>query len=216
MSMKLNSILAILCIHSVSSFSPSRRNIMPKLRPLRLDVNNGPFDGLYSMIKARYQCPPQICAEQVMVQFVKDLHLPEPFLHWFHAVSMITVLFVMGSYGVYQGYLIKEGRNAKSFDESYKSAVSSHPNVMALMSTFFFIGSAGGLGSLILLDKPILESSHATTALIVLLMLPFQAFLSFAMNAFTQIRPLHVYFGVATMSALFIHFVTGMQLALSF
>eukprot|EP00607_Mallomonas_marina_P005709 CAMPEP_0182435866 /NCGR_PEP_ID=MMETSP1167-20130531/78043_1 /TAXON_ID=2988 /ORGANISM="Mallomonas Sp, Strain CCMP3275" /LENGTH=128 /DNA_ID=CAMNT_0024627351 /DNA_START=277 /DNA_END=660 /DNA_ORIENTATION=+ len=128
---------------------------------------------------------------------------------------MAFVLFVMVGIGTYQGFAVRRNRENNNFGEAYKEAATVHYQAMSLATFFFFIGGTGGLNALLIMEKPILESTHATTGLISMLMLSIQAALSVAMNSVSELRTVHAYFGVATVTMLLAHFAFGVQLAVS-
>jgi hypothetical protein len=111
------------------------------------------------------------------VDTYKSLHwsVPEPILHWGHAVSMTTVLLAMGGIGTFLGLQIRNGNGSASYPFTLgKTAREQHPLIMGLAFLFFLLGGQGGLVLLALEGKPILESPHATTALIGISLLAIQ------------------------------------------
>jgi hypothetical protein len=105
------------------------------------------------------------------------LSVPEPIIHWGHAASMTTVLLLMGGLGTFLGLQIRQGNGAAQYAFTVgKTAREQHPIIMGLAFLFFVLGGQGGLVLLALEGKPILESPHASTALIGLSLLSLQVF----------------------------------------
>lgn len=88
---------------------------------------------------------------------------------------MAIVIFVMAGLGTAFGWQIRlgngNGKNALTIGQTFQEL---HPTVMRLALLFFFLGGQGGLILLAFQGKPILESSHAVSALIGLSLLTFQ------------------------------------------
>jgi hypothetical protein len=170
-----------------------------------------PIESLYSMVKAREACPPQVCVEQLAVSLIRDLQLPEALVHWGHPLAMTIAVLAMGSYGIYQGLVIR----SKESSAAVRAARSSHPTIMAALGVIMFIGAQGGLTSLLVQRQPILESPHSATALLVLSMFLLQALSGLAIPTAPVFRDLHAYFGFATAAALLAHIYTGFSLGVS-
>ena len=83
------------------------------------------------------------------------------------------------------------------------------------MFVFFALGAVGGLLSLTMQGKPLLSSGHATSAIIGLLLLSFQACLPLAFEEQPELRTAHAYFGSAIMAVFALHASLGVKLALS-
>lgn len=129
---------------------------------------------------------------------------------------MSSVLLSMGLIGSWMGWQIRSGNgetvNALTLGETMREA---HPKIMAGAFFFFLLGGQGGL---VLLDSQggsILESPHAITALIGMLLLAVQAALPFVAFDKAGARSAHAYLGSFTIVALFAHMATGISLGLS-
>jgi hypothetical protein len=177
-----------------------------------------PFEGMYSMVKARELCPPEVCVEQLVVSLFRSLRLPEPVYHWFHPVSAVLLISLIAGFGLKQGLDMRASRTGKMdvSQSDLRSARSFHPSLMAGLAVVYLISSQGGLGSLLVLQQPILESPHSATALLSFLMLAIQGTLSLGINTIPNMRTVHYYFGCATMASIAAHAATGLALGFSF
>lgn len=77
-------------------------------------------------------------------------------------------------------------------------------------------GAQGGLGSLLILEKPIIESLHAKTALLGLVLLGIQSFVLAGNMDKPLVRTAHAWLGTATLAIFGMHMIDGLQLGLSF
>ena len=93
-------------------------------------------------------------------QFFDTLGLPEPLVHWGHPGNMAVVLAAMGFYG--SGVL---GSTIRWSDDAAAVAKAKdlHPKLAIGMGVFFSLGAVGGLMSLTMQGKSVLESPHAVT-----------------------------------------------------
>lgn len=61
-------------------------SVLPRRVSLQLQDGNPllgtPLETLYSLVKARETCPPQVCVESLLLNIVRQLHLSDVVLHW--------------------------------------------------------------------------------------------------------------------------------------
>jgi len=145
--------------------------------------------------------------------------LPDFILHWGHGAAMGSVLLSMGLIGAYMGWQNRLGNGEDvtplTLGETIREA---HPKIIGGAFFFFLLGGQGGLVLLDAQDKSILESPHAMTAVLSVVLLTAQALLPklFATENGALARNVHAYLGTATMAVLFAHMATGLNLGLSF
>jgi hypothetical protein len=103
------------------------------------------------------------------------LGLPEPLVHWGHPGNMAVVLLAMLGYGgVGLGWQIRNGSGDAA---ALEKARDLHPKLAAGATFFFFLGASGGVLSLLMQGKPVLESPHFISGSIGLALLSVQAML---------------------------------------
>jgi fucose 4-O-acetylase-like acetyltransferase len=85
------------------------------------------------------------------------------------------------------------------------------------MSAFLAAGYTGGLLSLVMQDKPLLESPHFWTGSLVLILLAINATISLTGFAGNKpfLRNIHAYIGSAILVLLFLHAALGLKLGLA-
>ncbi|MEE3715461.1 DUF4079 domain-containing protein [Tumidithrix elongata RA019] len=145
-------------------------------------------------------------------QFEK-LGTPEPIVHWGHPFFMAIVIFIMGSYVGYAGWRSRIATDPEIVTKSK----ADHRKLAPFMSAFLAAGYTGGLLSLVMQDKPLLESPHFWTGSTVLILLSINATLSltgFAGNK-AILRTIHAYVGSAILVLLFVHAALGLKLGLA-
>ncbi len=150
--------------------------------------------------------------EPIAQQF-STLGLPEPIIHWGHPLMMAIVIFVMGSFVGLAGW---RGRVLEDKDAANKSR-SDHRKIAPWMFLFLAMGYSGGLLSLVMQHKSILESPHFWTGTIVLGLLGVNGLISlvgFGGNKAT-LRTAHAYLGSIALCVLFFHALLGLKLGLS-
>ncbi|EDX87698.1 hypothetical protein S7335_5408 [Synechococcus sp. PCC 7335] len=139
--------------------------------------------------------------------------LPEPIVHWGHPVMMAIVVFVMGGAAAYAGW---QGRLATDTGVAVEQK-QAHAKIAPLMYLLIVIGATGGLLSLVMQGKPILESSHFVTGMGAIALLTTNALI--AATKFGKgkraLRSAHAYIGSAALVTLVIHAFFGAQLGLS-
>merc|ERR1712146_574858 len=71
------------------------------------------FEGLNAAIRARENCPPQICLENLLINTIRDANIDPLIVKYGHPAMMFVMLASMGGYGIYLGYQIRQNRLAK-------------------------------------------------------------------------------------------------------
>jgi hypothetical protein len=141
------------------------------------------------------------------------LNVPEPIVHWGHPVMMGIVVLVLGSYVAWAGW---QGRIAEDKEVAAKSR-GDHRKLAPLMTLFITLGYTGGVLSLVMQKKPILESPHFWTANVVLVLLYLNGAIS--LGGFGGDKPglrmFHAYIGTAAMGLLLLHGMFGLKLGFS-
>jgi hypothetical protein len=150
--------------------------------------------------------------EPIAVWF-RSLGIPEPIVHWGHPVMMGIVVLVMGSYVAYAGW---QGRLATDKEVATKNR-ADHRKLAPWMSLFIGLGYTGGVLSLVMQQKPILESPHFWTGTVVLGLLAVNGGLSLSGFGGNQasLRMLHAYVGTVVIALLLVHGILGLKLGLS-
>lgn len=143
----------------------------------------------------------------------RTLNTPEPIVHWGHPVMMAIVAFVMGSYVAYAGW---QGRLSQDKDKQLKSR-ADHRKLAPLMTLFITLGYTGGVLSLVMQNKPILQSPHFWTGSAVVVLLWTNGLIS--LSGFggdkPTLRMTHAYLGSLVMLLLLVHAAFGLKLGLS-
>jgi len=84
----------------------------------------------------------------------QSLHIPEPITHWGHPFFMGIVIVAMGSFVAILGW---RSRTTTDTEIANKNK-ADHRKVAPLMTVFLATGYTGGLLSLVMQGKPLLES----------------------------------------------------------
>jgi len=150
--------------------------------------------------------------EPIADQF-RQLNIPEPITHWGHPAMMGIVIFVMGSYAAYAGW---QGRLATDEAIATKNK-SDHRKIVPWLFLFLAMGYSGGLLSLVIQEKDILQSPHFWTGTFVLFLLASNGLISatkFGGNN-PSLRTAHAYLGSFALAVMFIHAALGLKLGLS-
>lgn len=142
----------------------------------------------------------------------RSMNLPEPIVHWGHPLMMGIVVVAMGSAVGWTGW---RGRLAGG--EVATKNWGEHRKIAPLMFLFIAMGYTGGVLSLVMQQKPILESPHfitGTAAIVLLSVNGALIALSGGQNK-TLLRTAHAYLGGIALCLLVLHGVLGLQLGLS-
>eukprot|EP00638_Chattonella_subsalsa_P010227 CAMPEP_0117756454 /NCGR_PEP_ID=MMETSP0947-20121206/14091_1 /TAXON_ID=44440 /ORGANISM="Chattonella subsalsa, Strain CCMP2191" /LENGTH=130 /DNA_ID=CAMNT_0005576051 /DNA_START=265 /DNA_END=657 /DNA_ORIENTATION=- len=129
---------------------------------------------------------------------------------------MAIVLFAMGGYGTYLGWQIRRGNGdggVMMFPQETNR--SFHWKQMAGMFLFFALGGQGGLIFTVMEGRPLLETPHAFTGGIGLVLLAVQAGLAANMQKSPLTRTVHAYLGTGTMAFFLLHAFLGLKLGFS-
>ncbi|MFM2433015.1 MAG: hypothetical protein RLZZ511_4229 [Cyanobacteriota bacterium] len=143
----------------------------------------------------------------------RGMNLPEPLTHWGHPFFMSIVIFLMGGFVAMTGWKSRLSQESEVVDKSR----ADHRKVAPLMTVFLTTGYSGGLLSLVMQNKPVLESPHFWTGTIVLSLLWFNGSLAFLgiKGPATLTRSIHAYVGSAIVALLLVHVALGLNLGIS-
>jgi fucose 4-O-acetylase-like acetyltransferase len=150
--------------------------------------------------------------EPIAQQF-RSLGVPEVIVHWGHPLMMAIVSLVMGSFVGLAGW---RGRLVTDEKAALKSKLD-HRKLAPWLFLFLATGYTGGLLSLVMQHKPILESPHFWTGSGVLILLGINGVISgsgFLGNK-PALRTVHAYLGSIALSILFLHGLLGLKLGLA-
>ncbi len=148
-----------------------------------------------------------------IAQVFKNLGVPEPVVHWGHPFFMAIVIVAMGSFVGLAGW---RGRLVSDPEIALKSR-GDHRKLAPLMTAFLAAGYTGGLLSLVMQGKPVLESPHFLTGSAVLILLFTNAAISVSGFAGNKqiLRNAHAYLGSAILGLLLLHAALGLKLGLA-
>jgi hypothetical protein len=143
----------------------------------------------------------------------RSLGIPALVVHWGHPLMMGIVVLVMGSAAAWAGW---QARLSKDAEVAQKQR-QSHRQIAPLMFLFIALGYTGGVLSLVMQNKPILESPHFWTGTIALGVLSLNSVLSLSgfWGGKATLRTSHAFLGSAALALLLIHGVFGIKLGLS-
>jgi hypothetical protein len=143
----------------------------------------------------------------------KSLNIPEPVTHWGHPFFMGIVIVAMGSFVAISGW---RSRTTTDPEVATKNK-ADHRKVAPLMTVFLATGYTGGLLSLVMQGKPLLESPHFITGSVVLTLLAINGAISLTGFGGNQplLRNAHAYLGSAIVMLLVAHAFLGLKLGLS-
>ncbi len=145
----------------------------------------------------------------------RSLNTPEPIVHWGHPVMMGIVVFVMGGFVLYTGW---RGRLTPTGEEESLKNRTEHRQIAPLMFLFISMGYTGGVLSLVIQNKPTLESPHFWTGSLVIILLGINALIALSGFGGQQkgaLRTVHAYLGSFTFVVLVVHAIFGIKLGLS-
>ncbi|MEY2978272.1 MAG: DUF4079 domain-containing protein [Prochlorotrichaceae cyanobacterium] len=150
---------------------------------------------------------------QPIADWFAGFNFPEPIVHWGHPVMMGIVILAMGSAIALTGWQIRLNPEAENTAKSR----FSHRKLGPWMSTFLAMGYSGGLLSLVMQHKPILESPHFWTGTIALVLLGTNGMIS--LSGFggqnPALRSTHAYLGSFALVVLLVHAALGLGLGFS-
>lgn len=203
--------LALLC--SAAALSPTVRTIQPKVA-----LTRAPAPVASAGILALDGLAPAFAAyADIWTPTLFSLGAPDFIYHWGHGAAMFTVLAAMGGYGTFLGWQTRLGNGDEVLPFNLgKPNREMHSTLMPVMVLMFLLGGQGGFVLLRGQGQPILESPHASTAVIGLALLFVQAAIGKTMGDSPTGRTVHAYLGSATMITLVAHAVYGFQLGNSF
>jgi hypothetical protein len=144
---------------------------------------------------------------------LRSLHLPESIVHWGHPLMMGIVVLAMGSAVGLTGW---RSRNLMEPEAAAQSR-TEHRKIAPLMFLFIALGYTGGVLSLVMQQKPILQSPHFWTGSAAILLLGVNAVIAaigFGKNKL-MLRTTHAYLGSTALCLLFLHALLGLKLGLA-
>jgi hypothetical protein len=125
----------------------------------------------------------------------------------------VVLLAMLGYGGVGLGWQIRNGAGGDA--AALAKARDMHPKLAAGATFFFFLGASGGVLSLLMQGKPILESPHFISGMLGLSLLSLQAMLPLFFSEGPSARTAHAYLGSAIFALLLVHGALGLKLGLS-
>ena len=175
-----------------------------------LQLQSSPAAGLLALSLAGVN--PFLNFLQGQADYFSTLNLPAGLIKYGHPGNMAVVLLAMGGYGaLYLGWQIRLADNV----EMRRKAMDMHPKLAAGMTIFFFLGSMGGMMSLLMQNENPFHSGHFTSGILGLVALSLQAMLPLFFEDDPNARNMHAYFGTGIMALFLIHAALGVKLALS-
>jgi Protein of unknown function (DUF4079) len=149
-----------------------------------------------------------------VAQTFRGMNIPEVVTHWGHPFFMGIVVVMMGSFVAFTGW---KSRLAEDGELKTKLRMD-HRKVAPLMTAFLITGYSGGLLSLVIQNKPIMESPHFLTGSLVVVLLLLNgsiSFFGFKGGEAKGLRSAHAYIGSAIVLLLVTHAALGLKLGLS-
>lgn len=148
-----------------------------------------------------------------IAQQFENLGLPEPIVHWGHPAMMAIVLFVMGSFVGYAGW---RGRLATDTGVAVEN-FSNHRKLAPFMTLFIFLGATGGMLSVVMQGRNVIDSPHFWTGSILLVLLAVNASISLSKFGGNKaaLRTAHAYIGSIALAVMLVHAILGFKLGLA-
>ncbi len=148
-----------------------------------------------------------------LAAWFRGLGMPEEIVHWGHPAMMGIVVVAMGSAVGLTGW---KGRTLAEKDpEGAAKNKAEHSKIAPLMFLFLAMGYTGGILSLVIQQKPILESPHFWTGSSVIVLLTINALLAAIGFGGGSLRSAHAYIGSAILALFVVHAAFGINLGLS-
>ena len=150
---------------------------------------------------------------QPIAQQFEKLGIPEPIIHWGHPAMMAIVLFVMGSFVGYAGW---RGRLATDTGVAVEN-FSNHRKLAPFMTLFIFLGATGGMLSVVMQGRNVIDSPHFWTGSILLVLLAVNASISLSKFGGNKaaLRTAHAYIGSIALAVMLVHAILGFKLGLA-
>ena len=139
--------------------------------------------------------------------------MPESIIHWGHPLMMGIVVFILGTFVGYVGW---KGRKSEDREIASQSRLS-HRKLAPWLFLFLSLGYTGGVLSLVMQQKPLLESSHFWTGSIIIFLLGLNGLISATKFGGNKdfLKTTHAYIGTLALIILFVHAFLGIKLGLS-
>ena len=141
---------------------------------------------------------------------VLNIITPMPVTKYAHGAAMAGILLLLGGQAAYYGWQLRLSDNP----ETIETAKARHPTLARTVTASFTFGALGGLISLVMQGKPLLQSPHATTGIIGLLLLYLQASLPLFFEDDPNARGIHAWFGSGILLFFLLHLKLGVEFAL--
>jgi fucose 4-O-acetylase-like acetyltransferase len=143
----------------------------------------------------------------------RSFGVPEAIVHWGHPAMMGIVIFVVGTFVGVTGW---RGKLLEDKDAAMKSR-NAHRQLAPWLFIFLAGGYTGGILSLVMQQKPLLESPHFWTGSLVLILLLINGVISLSgfFGEKAGLRAVHAYLGSTTLLIMFVHALLGLNLGIS-
>lgn len=120
---------------------------------------------------------------------------------------------MLGYGGVGLGWKIRNG--ADGDEDALEEARGLHWKLTSGAFVFFALGASGGVLSLLMQGKPVLESPHFVSGMTGLSLLAVQACLPLFFSEGASVRTAHAYLGTSIFALMLVHGALGLKLGLS-